>query len=403
MRKRHWIVLSGVMAAAVLVAWLLREPLAEDANAKSPTTSSIPVQTGKNVRSLAGITGQNVLPQLAMPLLDFAPNLFASPATKMRQLSTLGDPFAAQLQAVRSGDPLQIAHALYMTLHCMDMPVQLHGKSAREVLTESSYDPKTGKKAPQNEALIAMHEAMQTAGPLRMRPPPELVAEVARFSQTWGIVDSPDYARQAELFKKMAAPISSTQRASWASVVERSASECRGRLFSSEFSAEYRAALDRLVANGVVSAQLFNRRAGWQSNSLSELNDRDYELVQRALAESQPDGIARLLIGGSAAVGRFDDTGFAEADLNAGMALQFMLGPLTACALGVSECGPDSARFRTLCHMSGGCDQPDTAALLRHVFDRDGIDPSIVDREINRVVDAFRTRDLEALAVRRKQ
>lgn len=406
MGKRRWIGLAiAALVAVATVSWFVRAASIGGVNATSVAVAASPAQGGKSAQVSGSITIQNSLPQLANPLSNLVPDLLASPAKKLQRLNTLGDPFAAQLEAVRSVDPLLIAHSVYLTLHCMDMPVQLsgHGKSVRQLVTEWSLDPKTGKKTAPDEALISMYEAMQSAGPLRVRSPPELTAEVARLNQTFGLGSSPYYARVAEIQNKMGASESASQRANWSAAIERSASECRSRLFGSDFGAEYRTALDRLAANGVVSAQLFNTRAGWKSDGLSDLNDRDYELVQRAINERQPDGIARLLVGGSAAVGRLNDTGFTEADYGAALMLGFSLGPLAACALGVSDCGPDSTRFRSLCHGVGGCEQPDMAALLRHVFERDGLDSTIVDREINRVVDAYRARDLGALGVQRKK
>lgn len=403
MGGRRLIVLAGVIVATAIAALLFRQSLIGGTSAKSVLAASTQAQNGSSARPAGGAIIPDVLPQLSNPLLNLVPDLLASPAKKMQRLNALGDPFAAQLQAARSGDPLLIAHSVYMTLHCWDMPVQLQGKSVRELLTESSYDPKTGKKTAPDEAMIAVNEAAQSAGPQRIRPLPEFVAELSRQNETWTPGDPPNYARQSEILKKSAAPLSQAQRASWAAVVERSASECRGRVIGSDSGAEYRAALDRLVANGVVSAQLFNRRAGWESKGLGQLNERDYELVQRTLTEWQPDGIARLLIGGDAAIGSLNYSGFAETDFGAISLLGFSLGPLAACALGVSDCSPDSARFRTLCHSVGGCDQSDTSALLRHIFQRDGLDPAIIDREINRVVDAYRRRDVDALGVRRKR
>ncbi len=401
MRRRHLIVVAGTIAAAVLVAALFRQALPEGANSKSVPVSSGQAQKGKSARYASGASVREALPQLPNPLSNLVPDVFASPAKKMQRLTALGDPFAAQLQAVRSGDPLLIAHSVYLTLHCIDVPVQLQGKTVREMVSESSYDPKTGKKIPPNEALIAMNEAAQSVGPQRIQPPAEFVAELMRQNETWMPDAQPNYARQAEILKRSAASLSLAQRANWTAVVERSASECRGRLIGAGFGAEYRAALGRLVADGVVSAQLFNRRAGWQSESLGQLNDRDYGLMQRALTEWQPDGITRMLVGGSAAVGSFDYAGFSEADFGAALTLEFSLGPLAACALSVSDCGPDSSRFRSLCHSFGGCDEPDMAALLRHVFERDGLDPTLIDREINRVVNAYLARDLDALGIRR--
>lgn len=402
MRRRRLIAIAGVIVAAAIVAMLCHQRSPDGASSKTVLPEPTSVKNVASARYVGSVGIQNVLPPLANPLSNLLPDFFASPAKKLQRLTALGDPYAAQLQALRSGDPLLVAHALYLTQHCMDMAVLLHGKSAREVLTASSYDAKTGKKKPPDESLIALHEAMRMLGPQRIRPALEDLDEFVKLNEKWLVSDPPDYARDAELAKKMAAPMSPAQRASWAAAVEQSASECRDKM-GQTIGPEYRAALDRLVVNGVVSAQLFNPRAGWQSKNLGELTDRDYELVQRAITEWQPDGIARLLVGGPAAVGRLDETGFTAYDFSAAVMLDSSLGPLAACALGVSECGPHSTRFRTLCHMNGGCEQPDMAALLRHVFERDGLDPAIIDREINRVVDAYRRRDLEALGVRRKK
>jgi hypothetical protein len=403
MRSARPIIFAAVLAALIVAAWLLREPSADVSITKSAVIRSAPVQTGSDAGYVGGAGVPSLLPKSVVPSPNFLPDLLASPAKKLQRLTALGGPFAAQLEAVRSGDPLLIAHAVYMTLHCMDVPVQFHGQSAREQLTARSVDPKSGKQIPPDEALIAMYEIMQSAGPLRVVLPPTLFAEATRQNEALGRTDPPDYARNAEIYKAMAAPVTSAQRTNWDNAIERSVAECRGHVISEDFGKHYRAALDRLVANGVVSAQLFNSRADWKSKNLGELNDRDYDLVQRALTEWQPDGIARLLVGGGAVVGRLDQTGFGEADFLAAMVLEFSLGPLAACALGVSDCGPDSTRFRTLCHTHGGCDQPDIAALLRHVFERDGLDPAIIDRETKRVVDAYRARDLDALGMRRAQ
>lgn len=383
---------------AILVAFVLRQHPRDPDGKRANSRSAASVQTAREARPVRAMID---LPKPPNPLANLVPDLFASPEQRIRNLYASGDPFAAQVHAARSGDPLLIAHALDMTLHCMSMPVQLHGRSVRQLLTEYSFDPKTGKKIPPNEALIAMNEAMQTVMPLRIQPPAEIAAEIAKLQKDWPSKELTDYARNTELLKKQAAPLSGAQRASFSATVERSASECRGRLIGKDFGGEYRAALDRLVANGVVSAQLFNRRAGWESEGLAQLTERDYDLLQRALVEWQPDGIAKMLIGSHAVTGPLDSSWMTDQNVTAALVLEFNLGVAAACALGVSDCGPDSTRFRATCVDLGGCDQPDLASLLRHVFERDGLDPALIDREINRVVDAYQRRDLDALGVRR--
>ncbi len=398
--SRRGVVFGALVAAAVIAVLLLRGPSTNGTSAQVAANLATTGTTEQPART--GIVSPT-LPLLANPLANVLPNLFASPAEKVRSLSAFGDPFAAQLRATRSGDPLLLAHSVYMTFHCMLMPVELHGKSVRQLLTETPHDRRTGNKNTPDEALIAMTEAMQSLMPLRIRPPAEIAVEVNKLMQESPIGDAPDYVRRTELFKQQAARLTPAQRAMHSAIVERSAQECRGRLVGTDVGGEYTAALDRLVASGVVSAQLFNRTAGWQSPSVDQLNDRDFDLLQRAFAEWQPDGIARLLVGGTSVIGAVDVSWVTEANLVASLELGFNLGAMSACALGVSDCGPDSARFRSACVMFGGCDQPDLAALLRHVFERDGLDPAVIDREINRVVDAYQRRDLDALGVRRKK
>jgi hypothetical protein len=400
MSRRVWF-FGAVITAAAISAFLLRGPSTNGASAQVAAKLE---RTQKTYRQAGSGIAHGALPPLAHPLANLLPDVFASPIEKLRGLTAIGDPFAAQLRAARSGDPLLLVHAINLTLHCADLPVQFYGKSVRQSMTEISVDPKTGKAIPPDEGMIVLYEAMLSSAPSRVRMPPDIVADVKRVQETWSLGNPPDYARRIEIQKKLSAALTDTQRASYSATIERSAAECRGRLlFGEEFGKEYRAALDRLVANGVASAQLFNRRAGWASEGLDKLTDHDYALVERAVAESQPDGLARLLVGGTAAVGKMDESWADEEALGGGLALYFNLGPLTACALGVSDCGPDSAGFRSACAMLGGCDQPDLASLLRHVFERDGLDPAVIDREINRVVDAYRRRDLDALGIRRKQ
>ena len=163
--------------------------------------------------------------------------------------------------------------------------------------------------------------------------------------------------------------------------------------------------VNQLVAQGVTSALLFNSRAGWQSAGYDlDLAPRDFDVLERAFLDAQQDTWAKLLLLSPRATGQSppdlwpDDVTM----ISAYMSLDQLLGPLTACALGIYECGPNSNYFRAFCLDYGGCDQPDLAALIRHVFQRDGLDPTIVDREIDRVVAIYRNRDFAALGIRRK-
>jgi len=267
MNRRATTLLCIVAVVCAVVVFRTSTPLTDLQKAAAPSTSS----TGR-VSAVTTATSVVSLPQLANPnpLANLMPDVFATPEQKLRKLQGLGDPFAAQLQAVRSGDPLLVAQAVYMTFHCADMPVQLQGKSVRQWMTENSFDPKTGKKIPPNENLIAFHEAWQTATPVKTVPPPDIAAEIKNQSENWPDPDTVDYARQTELLRKLSATLTPAQRASFNAMIERSASECRGRLIGKDFGAEYRAALERLVANGVVSAQLFNQRTGWKSEGLGK-------------------------------------------------------------------------------------------------------------------------------------
>ena len=363
--SRRGVVFGALVAAAVIAVLLLRGPSTNGTSAQVAANLATTGTTEQPART--GIVSPT-LPLLANPLANVLPNLFASPAEKVRSLSAFGDPFAAQLRATRSGDPLLLAHSVYMTFHCMLMPVELHGKSVRQLLTETSHDPRTRNKSTPDEALIAMTEAVQSLVPLRIRPPAEIAVEMNKLMQESPIGDAPDYVRRTELFKQQAAQLTPAQRAKHSAIVERSAQECRGRLVGTDVGGEYTATLDRLVASGVVSAQLFNRTAGWQSPSVGQLNDRDFDLLQRAFVEWQPDGIARMLVGSPSVIGPVDQSWVTERNLAASLALQENLGSMSACVLNVSDCGPDSSRFRSACVMFGGCDQPDLGALYRHVF-----------------------------------
>ncbi len=398
--NRRALVLGGVAVAIAAIALLYRA--APSQNVRDSHASKLQ-NSVTSTKSPGRVIVSGTPPPLANPLANLMPDVFVSAAEKLRRLSALDEPFSAQWVATRSGDPLLLVHASYMTSHCTYLSIEAHGRSVRELLTSSSPDPRTGKRGSPDEALVAATEATLSLLPSRILPPPEIAAEVNALGRGSTVGDAPDYPRRVELFKQLSVPLTPKQRASYFAIVERAASGCERRVTGRDFDLEYQKALGRHAANGVVSAQLFNTSAGWQSPSVGQLNERDFDLLQRVFSEWQPDGIARMLVGSPSVVGAADQSWVTEYNAAASGELNSNLGSMAACSLGVSDCGPDSARFRSACVTYGGCDQPDLASLLRNVFERDGLDPTVIDREINRVVDAYRRRDLDALGIRRKQ
>lgn len=339
------------------------------------------------------------------PLASLLPDPTVDSARKMRALHALGDPFAAQLQAASSGDPVLMYASASATLHCFASPVQWRGKDVRRTLTEYSRDPKSGAPIPPDEYWIAWTEAKASAGPQRIVPRKALREEMMRESITWpSEAARPSPERTAELVRLNAAPLSAAERTASDAVVLRARDECLGRMASEDIGKVYRESLDRLVAQGALSAQLFNRRAGWTSGQDRELEPRDYDLLERAFLDGQHDTVARLLLQSPRATGRPDaDTWPNDLDLlGAYSTLELALGPLSGCVLGLTDCGAESSLFRSLCMDFGGCDQSDLEALLKYVFRRDGLDPGIIDREIERVLTMYRSRDFAALGYRRK-
>lgn len=347
------------------------------------------------------------LPQLELrPLVALLPDPMIDPGRKWRALNAVDDPFARQMLAVNSGDPVLLYGAVKGMLHCSSTAVLYHGKDVRQVMTEFNRDPTTGSSTPVNEDFVLMSEALSTLGPQRMFPIAEIRAEIARaVAATSPSRAQPGPALTKEHYLRNAAPLTAYERATYDQIVAKSRAECAGRTMSEGFGPAWRGAIDRLVAQGVTSAQLFNSRAGWQGKTYDrDLTPRDFDLLERAFLDARPDTWARLLLLSPRATGQPPPDLWPDdlAMLGPYMSLDLLLGPLTACALGVYDCSPNSTYFQAYCMDYGGCDQTDLAALMRHIFQRDGLDPGIVDREIGRVVTMYRYRDFAALGFRRK-
>jgi hypothetical protein len=198
-------------------------------------------------------------------------------------------------------------------------------------------------------------------------------------------------------------PLTAEERGEFDRVRITLAKACDDKMITEAFGSAYRAQRDKFAAQGTLSALIFNEKAGWTSGrSLSELSERDYALVERAVKEQHADALAMLLLRGSF-----------HADIPAGMLpaddlsisiwLPYHAGQMAACALGLSDCSRESRSFQESCLMAGGCDQPDAFALWRYVLARDGLDPSVIDRVVADLVAKIRAGDLEALRIRRKK
>lgn len=388
-----------------MALWFARAPQ-PSATARAHATGSATeaTQAVSPARPARGVVLPDALIE-TRPLVGLLADPTVDAARRWRALNALGDPFAAQLQAVNSGDPVLLYGAFRATFHCFSLAVHWHGKEVRETMTRNSRDPKTGLPVPPAEDEILMNEAVARFAPQRLLAIPAVREEVGRNASAWSTNDvRPDAARTAELFRLNAAPLSADERALYDAAVARAARECGGRISSTELGRAYREQTTRLIAQGVLSAQLFNAQAGWTSGPGRELSPRDYDLLERAFLDAQPDTWARLLLLSPTAIGELNAGEWPD-DLQylvSSMMLQLALGPLSACALSLYDCGPNSAAFRSMCMDFGGCDQSDLEALLKYVFRRDGLDPGIIDREIERVLTMYRNRDFAALGYRRK-
>lgn len=411
---------ATLLALAVLIlATCLVLALRESAPEAGPNQTSRPIESSIDPAKAHAIQRSPGRVQLASPLLETRPlaalllDPMVDPARKWRALHALSAPLSAQMQAVNSGDPALVYGAVLATLHCSTPAVHFHGKDVRQVMTAQSSDSKTGEPVPSSEYLMRVYEARARIGPQRVFPTPELRAQIARETdaiqsagQQRTAGQQPDPERMIDAYVRNAAPLSASERAAYEAVVAQSASECAAGTISADFGVAWRGAVDRLVAQGVTSAQLFNSRAGWQGKMYDrDLAPRDFDLLERAFLDAQPDTWARLLLLSPRATGR-PPTDLWPDDLAMTMpymAMELALAPLTACALGLYDCGPNNTYFRNFCIDYGGCDQSDLAGLMRYIFQRDGLDPAIVDREIDRVVTMYRNRDFAALGFRRKQ
>jgi hypothetical protein len=326
---------------------------------------------------------------------------------EIRRGKTLSE---AQVVAAMSDDPLVHVNSFFMMFPCMNESVRAVRRDVGKDLAEYSRDPKTGAPRTVSKEELEFAELRANGGPQRISPPKEIREEIrkeidepieermARFDR-----GERDIAKEMRLWRANLAPLTNDERGEFDAIRSELAKACDNKMFSNEFGAAYRAQRDKLAAQGVISALIFNEKAGWTSTKhLGELSERDYALVERGIKEQHPDVLAALLLRGSlhadASTARLPDDEYA-----ARIVLQFHAVQMAACALSVSDCSRESRTFQESCLMVGGCDQPDAFALWRYVLARDGLDPAAVDRVVADLVAKIRAGDLDALGIRRKK
>jgi hypothetical protein len=347
---------------------------------------------------------------LALRVNPFTQNSNDASLQKLRDLQRGRSLSEAQLEAAKSDDPLVHVNALHMMLPCMLEPVQMAKQSASDHLARISLDPKTGQPRAIKEKEIEFAALRANGGPQRIYPPEEVRAAIKKeMDEPWEERSARfergerDFDREMQLWRATLAPLNIAEREAFDEVRTTLANSCDGKLFSNDFGPAYRAQRDKLAAQGVLSALIFNENAGWTSQrSLSALSERDFALVERGIREQHPDVLAMLLLRLNLNV-ELDAEKMPPDEIGLALGLNYHGARLVACALQVAYCGRGSQIFQELCLSFGGCDQPDAPTLMRSVLVRDGLDPALMDEAVTNMVLKIRAGDLEALGIRRKK
>jgi hypothetical protein len=320
---------------------------------------------------------------------------------KLRALSRGANIHEAQLDALRTQDPLLFVHALYLNFPCMSEPVNLRFKDAREYLRSITRDPKTGAPLPVSDDDVRFLQLRAASGPQRIYPIDKARQALAAARSESPIVSKRDYGVEMQLWQASQASLRESEQRTFERTRDELAAVCAGDVFNSGFGPLYRETRDALVAQGALSALIFNENAGWTSKrQLSELSERDFALVERGIREQHPDALALLLTRGAMRA-ELDGSLLPEDAISMQFVGSGQVGWLAACELSVADCGPTSSEFRHMCLTFGGCDQPDLAALWRSVLARDGLNEGLLDQAVARLIHAIRVGDLDALGIGR--
>jgi hypothetical protein len=303
---------------------------------------------------------------------------------------------AVTRSAALSEDPAVWVQSLRLMFLCSDMRFTSFQMTA-EQLRSPGDDDTTAQKSKR------MMDEMRDMPASSLAPPKALRGIVAEYFQAWfaNKETKMDPALEEKMNATGFAPMSPADMLARDTTIKDTRDGCKDS--SPGFDA-YRAASERWVTKGALGALIGNRKAGWTSESLKELSDVDYTLVERAIVEHQPDGIAKILGGPNS--WQLDllqmDKELGNSALMLGFVGNRIVGDLSLCQMGIADCGPNSPAFKEMCASVGGCHQSDLASLARYVLARDEIDATLIDQNVARVVAAIYARDLAAIGIRKK-
>lgn len=306
----------------------------------------------------------------------------------------------AALAVVDSDDPAVWVQSLQLSLMCMNPRFS----SYTPVYTAEMFESGKNKSAAEIDAIVKQLNDFRVSPPSRVAFPPALRGIVGDLLTT--LFTSKEQNFDPELAKALNdaqfAPVGAMEVASRTEIFQQTQAMCQSGL-GEDFLHKYREAGDRWTAKGALGALIGDKKSGWTSANLRELTDADYALVERAILERQPDGLARLLSPGNSSLPNLLELSDAENSYALILAISGsrQVAQLTLCQLGIADCSVDSPAFKDACAWYGGCHQTDLGSLMRYVFARDEMDPTLIDRNAARVVAAIYANDLDALGIRR--
>jgi hypothetical protein len=350
-------------------------------------------KTARDAGNLAGA----VIPTVPVSGHALASSLHdESSAKQLSRLYSERDVAAAARAAANAADPAVWVQSLRLMFLCSDMRFTSLQMTAEQFRGPGDDDA----KAQQSKRMM---DEMRDMPAMNLAPPKPLRGMVAAYFQAFlaNKETKIDPALEEKLNATGFAAMSPDDTLARDTLIKNTREGCKDHRFDYE---TYRAASVRWVAKGALGALIGNRQAGWTSGSLKELGDADYALVERAIVERQPDGVARIL--GGTNTWQLDLMHVDKELGNSAIALGFvgnkLVADLSLCQMGIADCGSNSPAFKEMCASIGGCHQPDLASLVRYALARDEIDATLIDQNVGRVVAAIYARDLAAIGIRKK-
>jgi hypothetical protein len=315
-------------------------------------------------------------------------------AIRLRRVYQTPSIRASIAQLTNTDDPTMAVHAMHWVVLCTNIHIS-------DPLTPDSfiYDKKLTEA--QRIEMAHRHNKSREAPPPRLQFPEPWAGILNKFALTGAAQFDPELEKALEI--AVIAPMTEREAATRAKLITDLKRDCKGAIYQSEDTVRSREVRAHWAARGATSALYQNKDYGWTSNSLRELNDQDYALIERIINERQPDGLAKLL-NGFAVNAVFDIEAIEQnSAMLMAVAAQMLVPPIAACKLGLDDCSSDNPRFKNICLTHGGCDQPDIPSLLRYISARDGFDPNWLDKQVETLIQKIREGDLAALGIRRKK